>query len=426
MGASVSFSLRRVDRRRPGLLPFAAPLLVASALLAGCGGEAGPSVEATDLATLPWDSVVTRAEGTEVLWRMWRGDPAINAYVDGWVAPRLQERWGIRLTTVAGNGPELVNQLVVERQAGATDGADLVWINGETFHNLRDEGLLQGPWAGVLPNAQWVDSTSVIVMRDFEAPLAGLESPWGRVQFALIHDPARTPDAPSTVPELGAWIRANPGRFTHDQAFTGITFLKTLMYALGGGVERFQGGFREADYLAGRDSLFDWLDTHREYFWREGESYPPGVAELHRLFANGEVDFSMSNNQNEAITKTRQGVLPPSARPLLLEEGTIANAHYLGIPFNASNAAGAMVVADFLLSPEAQLQKLRPDVWGDGTVLATERLPDEWRRAFSGLENDPRALTTVALEARARPEVDAAYHERLAADWRERIRRTGR
>lgn len=394
--------------------------------LAACGTTSDTGPTAADLAALPWDSVVERARNTDVTWRMWRGDPAINAYVDDWVAPRLLERHGIRLRAIEGRGPELVNQLVVERQAGARDGADLLWINGETFRNLRDEGLLQGPWAGSLPAARWVDSTSTIVMRDFEAPLDGLESPWGRVQFALIHDTRRTPDPPTTVEELGAWILANPGRFTHDQSFTGITFLKTLMYALGGGVERFQGGFREADYLAGRDSVFAWLDRHRHAFWREGASYPAGVADLHRLFANREVDFSMSNNQNEAVTKARQGVLPETSRPLLLESGTIANAHYVGIPFNASNPAGAMVVADFLLSPEAQLRKLDPDVWGDGTVLDPARLPPEWREAFASLAADPRALSPERLRDRARPEVAAEYHERLAADWRARIRRTGR
>ena len=133
----------------------------------------------------------------------------------------------------------------MEREAGAVGGADLVWINGETFHNLTAERLLQGPWAGAIPSAAWVDSASAIVMRDFEQELNGFESPWGRVQFALIYDLARTPDPPRTVEELGRWILAHPGRFTHDQSFTGMTFLKVLMYTLGGGVTHFQGGFSE-------------------------------------------------------------------------------------------------------------------------------------------------------------------------------------
>lgn len=393
--------------------------------LAACGREAPAPVTVAELATLPWDSVVERARGTEVVWRMWRGDPAINAFVDDWVAPRLDERYGIRLRTTEGQGAELVNALVVEREAGARAVGDLVWINGETFHNLMTEALLQGPWAHRLPSAAFVDSASAIVMRDFEQDPAGFESPWGRVQFSLIYDTLRTPTPPRTVAELGRWIEQNPGRFTHDQSFTGMTFLKGLMYALGGGVEQFQGGFDEVRYLAGRDSLFAWLEPRTASFWRGGRVYPSGVADLHRLFANGEVDFTMSNNHNEAVTKARQGVLPESARALVLRDGTIANAHYVGIPVDAPNAAGAMVVADFLLSPEAQLEKQRPDVWGDGSVLSLDRLPPEWRRQFDALSPDRRATSADTLARYAEPEVAPRYHERLQEDWRARVRAGG-
>ncbi len=401
------------------------PLALAFLGLSACSG-AGPGVvpSASDLAGLPWDSVEALARGTEVTWRMWRGDPAINAFVDGWVGPTLEERYGMTLLATDGRGPELVNQFVVERDAGARGGADLVWINGETFHNLMKEALLQGPWAGSLPSAAFVDSASSIVMKDFEQELGGFESPWGRVQFALIYDTLRTPDPPRTVEELGDWILNHPGRFTHDQSFTGMTFLKTLMYAVGGGVSAFQGGFSEEAFVRGSGSVLAWLDRHTPYFWRGGTVYPSGVAELHRLFANREVDFSMSNNENEAITKVRQGVLPPSARPLLLRDGTISNAHFVGIPFNAPNPAGAMVLANLLLSPEAQLEKQRPDVWGDGSVLDLGALPPDWRARFGALADDPRSLSSDSLHRYAVPEVAPEYHERLVELWRSSVRRS--
>ena len=398
---------------------------------AACGGGDRASVLAgglgqavvDSLARLPWDSVVARARGTEVVWRMWRDDPSINAYVDRWVTPRLHERYAITLRAVDGQGPELVNQLVVEREAGRGSGtASLLWINGETFSNLRREKLLAGPWAGRLPNATYVDSASPIVARDFEQDPAGYESPWGRVQFALIYDSVRTPNPPRSLDALAAWVRAHPGRFTHDQGFTGTTFLKTVLYAKAGGVERLAGGFDSTRYVAARAGVFAWLDSIRPFFWRAGATYPADVAALHRLFANGEIAFSMSNNQNEVVTKARQGVLPPSARALLLTDGTIANSHYVGIPANAPNAAGAMVVADLLLSPEAQLEKQRPAVWADGTGLDVARLPDPWRARFATLEADPRQLPRDSLAKYARPEVAARYHERLAADWREHVR----
>ncbi|MEP6992636.1 MAG: ABC transporter substrate-binding protein, partial [bacterium] len=218
------------------------------------------------------------------------------------------------------------------------------------------------------------------------------------------------------------WIRAHPGRFTYDQGFTGTTFLKMLMYFEGGGAARFAGGFDSTRYLVARDRAFAWLDSLRPALWRGGATYPPDVAAMHRLFANGEIDFSMSNNQNDVVPKARQHVLPETARALVLRDGTIANSHYLGIPWNAPNAAGAMVVADFLLSPAAQLEKQRPEVWADGTVLDARRLPAAWRARFDALELDPRQVPRDTLAKYARPEVSPRYHERLAADWRTHVR----
>ncbi len=385
--------------------------------------DAGAANNATTMAALPWDSVLAHARGTKVLWRMWRGDPAVNAYIDMWVTPALKQRYGIALQAVDGQGAELVNTLVTEREAGRGRGTgSLMWINGETFSQLRREHLLSGPWSQVLPNAQYVDSNSPIIARDFEQNPEGFESPWGTVQFGLIYDSMRTPNPPQTVRELGEWIRQHPGRFTHDQSFGGVTFLKTLMYARAGGVAQFQNAFDSTRYRAGRDSVFAFLRTVSPFFWRKGATYPPDVAALHRLFANNEIDFTMTNNINEVGSKIRLGVLPPTARALLLHDGTIANAHFVGIPFNAPNAAGAMVVANFLLSPEAQLEKARPDVWADGSVLDKSRLPDEWKLRFAQLEQTARALPADSMRKYARPEVSPLYHERLQADWRSTFR----
>jgi putative spermidine/putrescine transport system substrate-binding protein len=397
------------------------PLLLSLcfAVIACGGSEPPPRVDAAR-----WEEVVASARGTTVQWRMWRGDPSINAYVDDWVTPRVAERYGITLQPIEGLGPDIVTQLRIEAQAGAAGTADLVWINGETFAALQRDSLLHGPWAHRLPSAALVDSASPIVARDFERDPAGYESPWGRVQFALIYDTLRTPSPPRSVAELEQWILAHPGRFTHDQGFTGTTLHKIILYAVNGGVDSLQGGFSEAKWQRASGPLFAWLERTRTAFWREGRAFPPGVADLHRLFANGEVDFSMSNNQHEVLTKVQQGVLPVTARALLLRDGMIANSHFVAIPRNAPNVAGAMVVADFLLSPEAQYEKLRPEVWADGTVLAVDRLPEPWQARFRALEAAPGAIPADTLTRYARPEIAGEWHERLVAEWRRRIRET--
>ena len=95
--------------------------LTVAALATGCA-KAPPPNTAADLARMPWDSIVTRARGTTVVWRMWRGDPSINAFVDKWVAPRVLSAYGVTLQAVSGQGNELVDQLSVEKESGTKTG----------------------------------------------------------------------------------------------------------------------------------------------------------------------------------------------------------------------------------------------------------------------------------------------------------------
>ena len=75
-----------------------------------------------------------------------------------------------------------------------------------------------------------------------------------------------------------------------------------------------------------------------------------------------------------------------------------------------------MVVANFLLSPEAQARKQDVRVWGDPTVLDLKALSPEDAGRFEGLELGPATLPPTALgpvAARAAPELDGAARARL-------------
>jgi putative spermidine/putrescine transport system substrate-binding protein len=83
-----------------------------------------------------------------------------------------------------------------------------------------------------------------------------------------------------------------------------------------------------------------------------------------------------------------------------------------------------MVVANLLLSPEAQFEKQKPEVWADGTVLNVSSVPEPWLAQFAASAADPRALPRDTLARYARPEVAPMYHERLSTDWRAWVRST--
>ncbi len=402
--------------RGPWRLTARAAACLLLALCAACAPEAPPEV---DPRTLAWPALVDAARGSELRMAMWTGDPAINRYMQQFIAPRLRERYGITLSIVpvAGDVPVLLGN---ELAAGQTRShLDLVWINGENFYKLRAQQALFGPFTEYLPGNAYVDWRNPRIARDFQQDVAGFEAPWGTAQLLLITDTARVSAPPRDVTALAAWIHAQPGRFTFDLSFTGLSFLKSLMIGLSDERGALDGPFDEARYGAARERLFAWLRDVQPSLWRAGKTFPRDVAQLHALFANGEVDFTMSMNDGEADNKVASGLFPPSAQAYALDSGTIANTHYLGIVARSPHKAAAMVVINELQSPEAQYEKLRSGVWGDGTVLDVERLPPPWPTRFATLPGRERAPPRAALKGRALAEPSPEVMVHLERDFRE-------
>ena len=183
-----------------------------------------------------WEAIVAKARGQTVYFNAWGGNERINAYI-AWAGTQLLERYGVTLRQVKlSDTAEAVARVVAEKAAGKDAGGsvDLVWINGENFKAMREQGLLFGPFAQDLPNFRLVDTRGQpTTLIDFTIPTEGFESPWGMAKFVLFFDSARVEDPPESVGALLAWAEANPGRFTYPAPpdFVGSTFLKHVLYA---------------------------------------------------------------------------------------------------------------------------------------------------------------------------------------------------
>ena len=132
--------------------------------------------------------------------------------------------------------------------------------------------------------------------------------------------------------------------------------------------------------------------------------------------ADGELLVGLSFNPNEAASEIAAGRLPASVQSWQFQGGTIANTHFVAIPANASSPAGAQVVANFLLSPQAQARKADVAIWGDPTVLDMARLSAADRALF-----DARPLPgQVRQTAPALPEPHASWVEAVEREWTRR------
>lgn len=374
-----------------------------------------------------WEEVLRQARGRPAFLNAWGGDDRTNAFI-GWAAGRLREMHGIDLRQVRlRDTSEAVARVVAEKAAGRTTGGsvDLVWINGPNFLAMKEQGLLLGPVLDRLPNARFVDREGKpATVVDFTVPVEGFAVPWRMAQVVFVHDAARVRTPPRSMAELAEWARANPGRTTHPNVrnFMGITFLKQALHEVAPDPGALMRPVTEEALRPAADALWAWYDQLRPHLWRGGRQFPESGPAQRPLMLDGELDIYISFNPAEAAVAIAGGQLPATARTFVLAGGTLGNASFVAIPFNAANAAAAMVAADFLLSPEAQARAQDPTVLGSPTVLDLAALPPEGRARFEALPASPAMLTGAAL-GRPLPEPHPSWMTRITAEWEGRYGR---
>lgn len=353
-----------------------------------------------------FDALAEAANGETVFFHAWSGDPTINAYIE-WASDEIEARYGIEVEHVrVSDTADVVGIVLAETAAGRDSGGsvDLVWINGENFIALKDAGLLYAPdgegWAHRLPNWEVVDvAGNPSLTTDFTVPVEGLQAPWGTVQFSFYYDSEEIDATPSNLDELLAWAEANPGRFTYPQPpnFLGSTFLKLLLAYTVDDRDRLGAPLPEEEAEAALAPLFAYLDELHPHLWRSGRTFPANQAALRQLYGDGEIVIGFANNPAEASGAIARDEFPASTRSFVLDDGMIANSHFVAIPSNANAPEAALVVANFLLSPVAQLRKQDPAVWGDFTVLDIDALDQNFQDGFAALDLGPATLTPSEL-----------------------------
>lgn len=393
-------------------------------LLAGLVAWTAPAAAQSPAQTpaQSWDDVVAKAKGQTVFWNAWAGDERINAYI-AWAGEQVKARYGVEVQHVKlSDTAEAVARVVAEKAAGRTEGGsvDLIWINGENFAAMKRNGLLFGPWTASAPNYRFVDTTrKKTTTVDFTVPVDNLEAPWGMAQFVFMHDTAYVDSTPGSVAGILNWAKDNPGRFTYPQPpnFLGTTFLKQALIELAPDPRAL------LEPVAGFDAvtapLWAYLDELHPLMWRRGQAFPQNGPALHRLLDDGEVSIAMSFHPAETSGLIAEGKLPETVRTFVLDRGTIGNTHFVAIPFNAKAKQGAMVLADFLMSPESQARKQDPDIWGDFTVLAVDRLSADARAAFDKLDMGIATLSPAELGA-TQLEPHPSWVAALETAWTER------
>ena len=394
----------------------------ASALfaLAGCAAPAAPeTAEFSD-----WDAVLSAARGQTVQLWMYGGDDQGNAYVDDVLTPAVAE-YGVTLERVpVTDTRDALNRVFTELQAGRDDGSvDLVWINGDNFRTGKEAGAWRCGWTGLLPSMAGTGADDPLLQSDFGTPVDGCEAPWHKAQFTLAYNAEAIADPPTTLAGVLDWADAHPGRFTYPAPpdFTGSVFVREALASVSGGADEVPTAFSQDAYDELTPALWNRLDELAPHLWRGGDTYPANETELGQLFADRQIDMTMTYGPATLTALVADGTYPAQTKVLTLEDGTVGNASFLGLPVNSDAAAGAMVVANVALSPEQQAKKAEPEVWGQFPVLDLDALSAEDRELFDALPTSPVVPPYDELSCNAHGELAAEWVPALDDGWRQNV-----
>jgi putative spermidine/putrescine transport system substrate-binding protein len=217
-------------------------------------------------------------------------------------------------------------------------------------------------------------------------------------------------------------VRAHPGRFTYvaPPDFTGSAFIRHVLLHFGDGTATFEK-FDEPHYARASAKALSYLKEIRPFLWRRGETYPATTRELDRLFANGEVDYSMSYAPAFASVRIDRGEFPATTRTFVFDEGTLANYNFLAIPFNTSNLSGALVVINHLMSFDQLLDLSRALRSPFPLELSTRSASQQ--ASVAALPRGVATLSDAELSSHALAEPHAEYLLRFEKDWQAKVLR---
>lgn len=371
-----------------------------------------------------WNKIVSIAQGQTVYFNAWGGADVINDYIL-WAGEEVKKRYGVEVKHVKVTDiGEVVSRVLAEKGVGRTDkgSVDLMWINGENFRAMKENGLLAAPYTQLLPNYDLVDTENKpTTLYDFTVPVDNMEMPWGMAQLVFMYDSVRINEPPADMNTLLEMLRKHPGIFTYPSPpnFHGTTFVKQVLLELVDDRSVLASPVDQDVFDRVTIPLWDYLDKLHPLMWRGGRTFTSNASEMKQLLNDGEIAISLSFNPNEASNAINNEELPETVRSYVHQGGTIGNSHFVAVVFNSSAKEGAMVFANFLLSPEAQARKADPAVWGDPTVLSMKKVSVEDKALFATV---PRGKATLSAEelGKVLSEPHATWVEALEQEWQKR------
>jgi len=270
------------------------------------------------------------------------------------------QQTGIAVKHVCVDGDTATQQLIAEAQAGKPASADLFFGPNNSMRALTKAGVIANlPLVDLLPNATDVEQAAARASRGFKH--GGTVVPFHRNQTALAYNSALVTKPPQTFEELLTFAREHSGKVTVTDPTHG-----------GSG-----SGFLESALLKFspqcKDDYYNFDLTKEQAAAAAQRCMAPVLAywrslKPHIKFSNSNENSikALANNvalvatvwEDDLFTLATKGLVPQSARPVLLQTGQVGDGDGLFIVASTQKLEAALLYANFLMSDKVQIDKL--------------------------------------------------------------------
>jgi putative thiamine transport system substrate-binding protein len=361
--------------------------------------ETVKSVATVDENSAQWQQTLNAAKGHSVYFYAWGGSKAVNEYLR-WATREIAQQYRIKLIHVKVTDPsEPVSRLKAEN--GRASAIDLMWVNGENFAYLKQQGFLLGNLWSAIPNTAFLAVHSLPITVDFGESMDGFEVPWGIGQFNLIAENEVFQPPQVSAQSLLEIAKKQPKTVTYPRPpeFHGTTFLKQLLVDLTNADSRLYQLATEQAQEQLLPVLWQFLDQLHPHLWQQGKAFPSSAAEQLLLYQQKILSMAVSFNPNQWLKEKSTQQISESSVRRYFTDGAITNSHNLAIPKSAPSSNAAKVVINFMLSEKAQQEKFT-GVWGDPPVITS--------------------LLDEKATMPAHPELHSSWHVIIEDAWQQR------
>lgn len=322
-----------------------------------------------DLATLTagnfYDVIVPLAkkEGTLTFYDFTDSfGPLFNEHL----LPAFEKKYGLKVEYVRGEGDVAIQQLIAAHNTKSKAPADAYFISSGKYAAVLDAGVVANVALNeILPFGKGLNAEIATSTGGFAH--GGVFLPFHRNQTSIIYD-TRTVSAdkaPADLDALLAWAKENPQKFivtSPTGGGSGSGFLQTIAYAKVKGDDcraaftNFKISKEESATWAAGDCAKPVWDYYKELL--PVVEITNGNSDTLNLLATGAGAVGTAW-EDMAYDFLGRGLLPPTIRQEILAEGQVGGGDGMFLPVDGKAPAAGLLLLDFMVSQEAQLEKLK-------------------------------------------------------------------